>query len=128
MAIVRLHPSCREAAAHAASTHRPPAGQSGEATTAAALSLCPPRPFSPSPTRGAKRALVQPMTFSLIPGIKRMGTTLLCPNMQPHQNLTTAICSKGNLLRAVKGSKSLRNARQNNFMKSQPFTVLTKTR
>ena len=44
--------------------------------------------------------------------LQRMGTTLLCPNMQPHQNLTTVTCSKGNLLRAVRGSKSLRNARK----------------
>ena len=36
--------------------------------------------------------------------LQRMGTTLLCPNMQPHQNLTTVTCSKGNLLRAVRGS------------------------
>lgn len=48
--------------------------------------------------------------------------------MQPHQNLITVTCLKGNLQRAVKGSKSLRNARQNNFMRFQPFTVLTKTR
>ena len=44
--------------------------------------------------------------------LQRMGTTLLCPNTQPHQNLTTVTCSKGNLLRAVRGSKSLRNARK----------------
>lgn len=44
--------------------------------------------------------------------LQRMETTLLCPSMQLHQNLTTVTCSKENLLRAVKGSKSLRNARK----------------
>lgn len=70
MAIVHLPPSYREVAAHAALTRRPPVGQTGEATTAAALSLCPPHHSSPSQTKVAKKALVRLMTCLLIPGIK----------------------------------------------------------
>lgn len=128
MVIVRLHPSHREAAAHAALTHRLLGVQTREATTAAALSLCPQLPSSPSLMKAVRRVPVQLTTCLPIPEIKTMETTLLCQNMQPHQNLTTVTCSKGNLQRAVKGSKSLRNARQSNFMRFQPFTVLTKTR
>lgn len=128
MVIVRLHLLHREAAAHAALTHRPLGVQTREATTAAALSLCPRHPSLPSLMKAVRRVPVQLMTCLPIPEIKTMETTLLCQNMQLHQNLTTVTCSKGNLQRAVKGSKSLRNARQNNFMRFQPFTVLTKTK
>lgn len=59
--------------------------------------------------------------------LQRMGTTLLCPNMQPHQNLTTVTCSKGNLLRAVRGSKSLRNARKYPPIPPPPQTFIMRS-
>lgn len=89
MAIVHLPPSYREAAAHAASTRRPLVGQTGEATIAAALSLCPPHPSSPSQMKVAKRALVQLMTCLLIPGIKVQWRR----NLLPDDKWTPAILS-----------------------------------
>lgn len=80
MAIVHLHPLCREVAAHGALTHRPPAGQTGEATIAAALSLCPPRHSSPSPMKVVRRVLVQLMTCSSIPGTKVQCRRILLPD------------------------------------------------
>lgn len=128
MGTVRLLRWSKGAAAPAAWTHRPRVVPSGAATTAAAPSQCRPRPSSPSPTRAVRRVPAQSTTCLGTPGIKKMETTLLFPNMRPHQNLTIVTCSKGNLQRAVKESKSLRNARPNNFMKSQPFTAPTKTK
>lgn len=79
MAIGHLLPWYREVAAHAASTHRPPVGQTGEATTAADLSLCPPRHSSPSPMKVVRKALVLLMTCLLIPGIKVQSGRILLP-------------------------------------------------
>lgn len=70
MVIVRLHPSHREAAAHAALTHRLLGVQTREATTAAALSLCPQLPSSPSLMKAVRRVPVQLTTCLPIPEIK----------------------------------------------------------
>lgn len=77
--IVRLRLLHREAAAHAVLTPRPLGVQTREATAAAALSLCPRHPSSPSLTKAVRRVPAPLMTCLLIPEIKvqEVGTAYL---------------------------------------------------
>lgn len=118
MAIAHLLPLYREVAAHAALTRRPLAGQTGGATTAAALSLCPPRPSSPSPMKAARRAPVRRMTCSSTPGIKvqrRRNSLPLRREYHPCYHLFSLFSSRTHTRKAA--LRSLVEVFQNRFFK-----------